>query len=69
MIIDTNKLTKAIDEYYDNLSEQIDNNTKDDMLAIKRLTHIETEYFKQIEKIEAIEILYNNFLKESENNT
>lgn len=68
MKIDTDKLREALDLIYAIEAERIDSHTKNDNLAIKRLTASETRQIKDIEIIDSFIYLAQNISKQVKDN-
>lgn len=60
MKIDIEKLKEALQDLYAEEAERIDNTTKNDNLAIKRLTASETRQIKDMEVIDTFIYLAQN---------
>jgi hypothetical protein len=68
MLIDTDKLKEALYHVYAIEAEQIDNNTRSDSLAIKRLTISETKQIKDTEIIDSFIYLAQHISEQVKNN-
>jgi hypothetical protein len=62
MILDTNKLVKAVEDYFDQASQNADK-IKDDRTAIKIMDDLEKQTYDIIDKINEIESIAERFLK------
>lgn len=54
MIINTEKLLAVMDSYYAEQASKIDETTKNNQIAIRRLTQIETRQLREIDAINKV---------------
>jgi hypothetical protein len=63
MIIDTEKLKEAVDNHFAKIAQEIDENTRNDRIAMKRLTEVETRQMKYNDAIDHVCSLASQFMK------